>query len=593
MAGSSSLSWRWLALAALLYAGLFVYYSWPLLPSIGSALTGYPDGDVNQYVWNVWNFRRQVLAGHNPMATPLLFYPAGTSLWMHTYTPVLGLLNLVFNRPYPVVNAGLFLSFVLSGVGAARLAGRWVRQPLLCVLVGFAFAYTPSKMAHWPGHYNLLLTATVPFYVGAYLAAFEFEPGRWWPRVRSRRALAWAAGLLLLTLLSDYYVTAGLLYFSAGYAAWWGLRLGQLSWRRWQPWAVLVVVFVLGHFLSRGLGLLGFDDHGGVYWGGDLGMYVVPPLQSRWLGTAAGSAFWQNPRLPVRASPENVAWLGYLLPALLLAALVAWARRAPGRAALPEVLRPLPALVLLFVLLTMPELRWDGHDLFRLPTSLVHFVPFFNNIRCPTRLVLPAALLLPLLAAVGADQWLRTRPAAWGWVLPLGLLAGVFAEYRLQTYPLTRADSTPPAYRLAGRAPGPVLFPIPLGLSDGNRQLGTFNPAQLRYQLDHGKALRGAYLSRVPLTEFGAFAHEPVLRTLLLAQRHPDSLALVPGPTPAELAAFGRRYHQPAFVVEPAYYQQPAHQLLRRWLLPAGYREQLVADYEGTYALLVPTTAGN
>ena len=588
-AGFSALSWRWLLLAALLYAGLYGWYAWPLPLAASSAFVGQPGADANQYLWNAWNFQRQVAAGHDPMRTPLLLYPQGSSLWMHTYTPVLGALNLLLRQPYRAINLGLLLSFVLSGVGAAWLAGRWVRQPLLCVLVGFAFAYTPFKLAHWPEHYHLLLTGAVPFFVGAYLAALRFEEGRW-PRLRNGWALAVAGGLLLLTLFSDYYTTAGLLYFAGGYAAWWRLRLGSISWRRWQPWAVLVGIVVVGHFASRGLALLGFDDHGGLYWGGDLGTYLVPPLHSRWLGTAASRAFWHSPRLPVQASPENVAFLGYLLPLVLLASLVARARRPALLPPLPTVLRPLPALVLLFGLLTMPELRWAGHDILRLPTSLVHFVPFLNNIRCPTRLVLLAALLLPLLAALALDQYLRPRSAAWHWGGALLLLAGVFVEYQVDSYPLIRAASVPLAYRLAARQPGAVLFPIPLGLVDGSHQIGTFNPAQLLYQTQHGKALRGAYLSRVPAATFAAFAHEPVLRTLLLAQRCPDSLALVPGPTPAELAAFGRRYGRPVFVVEPTFYQRPAHLLLRQWLLPAGYHEQAVPDAAGTYALLVPTS---
>ncbi|RZK58941.1 MAG: hypothetical protein EOO59_08070, partial [Hymenobacter sp.] len=170
MAAYSTLSGRWLLAAALLYAGLFAYYTWPLTGQWSTAFTSSPGADANLYLWNAWNFQRQVAAGHDPMRTPLLLYPQGSSLWMHTYTPVLGVLNLALRQPYQAMNWGLLLSFVASGVGGAWLAGRWVRQPLLCILVGFAFAYTPMKLAHWPEHYNLLLTATVPFFVAAYLA---------------------------------------------------------------------------------------------------------------------------------------------------------------------------------------------------------------------------------------------------------------------------------------------------------------------------------------------------------------------------------------------------------------------------------------
>ena len=61
-------------------------------------------------------------AGHSPFYTPLLLYPQGTGLWLHTYTPVLGLLNVLLRQEYRAVNGGLLLSFVLSGVGAAGQA---------------------------------------------------------------------------------------------------------------------------------------------------------------------------------------------------------------------------------------------------------------------------------------------------------------------------------------------------------------------------------------------------------------------------------------------------------------------------------------
>ena len=172
-----------LLLGALGYAALFVFCSWPLAREFRTAFVGEAGGDANQYVWNAYNFQRQVAAGANPFHTTLLLYPEGTGLWLHTYTPVLGLLNVLLRHELLAVNVGLLLSFVLSGVGAARLAGRWLRHPGLCWLVGFVFAFSPYKLAHWPAHYHLLLTATVPFYIWAFLEAFEFVSGRL-PRVR-------------------------------------------------------------------------------------------------------------------------------------------------------------------------------------------------------------------------------------------------------------------------------------------------------------------------------------------------------------------------------------------------------------------------
>ena len=122
----AALAWPWLLLGALVYSALFVAYSWPLSREAGTAFVGYTQGDANQYVWNAYNFQRQVAAGANPFFTRLLLYPEGTWLWMHTYTPVLGLLNVLVRQEILAVNLGLLLSFGLSGVGAARLAGRWI-----------------------------------------------------------------------------------------------------------------------------------------------------------------------------------------------------------------------------------------------------------------------------------------------------------------------------------------------------------------------------------------------------------------------------------------------------------------------------------
>ena len=579
---ANALRVRGLLLAGLAYAALFAWYSWPLAREWSTAFVGTPHRDANQYLWNAWNFQRQVAGGHNPFFTPLLLFPAGTGLWLHTYTPVLGALNVLLRQEFWAVNVGLLLSFVLSGVGAARLAGRWVRQPLLCGLVGYAFAFSPYKLAHWPEHYHLLLTATVPFYVMAYLDGLVFRPGRWWPRVRHTGQVGWAAALLLTTLFSDYYTLAGLVYFSVGYAAWWALRLDAISWRRWQPWAVLGVIFVLGHFVSRGLGQAGLDDNAGFWWSGDLAGYLLPPLGNRWLATAATDALWHSPRFHTPGSVENVMFLGYLLPllALVLAVATARARRAGARLpAAPTEARPFWALALLFALLTLPELRLLGHGGLRLPTSVVHYVPFLNNIRCPTRYVLLLSLLLPLATCIGLDGWLRRGPAGRGWALAMVLSALLFFEFQPVAYPLIRLADVPAAYGVAAAQPGPLVFPIPLGLLDGYYAVGELDAAELFYQTRHGKAMPGAYISRIPAATFAAFAHEPVLARLLLAQRRPDSLALVPPPTPAQVEDFWHHYPAATFVISPKFCNQPVHQVVRS-LLPVGaYQEQLVQGY--------------
>ena len=573
------LGWRWLLLAAVGSGALFVFYSWPLAREFRTAFVGEAQGEANQYVWNAYNFQRQVAAGANPFRTSLLLYPAGTGLWLHTYTPVLGLLNVWLHQEILAVNVGLLLSFVLTGVGTARLASRWLRHPGLCLVVGYAFAFSPYKLAHWPAHYHLLLSATVPFYLLAFFEAFAFTPGRLFPRVRRWPAVAGAALLLLITLFSDYYTLAGLVYFSVGYAAWHWLRLGSVAWRRPRPWLVLLAVAVGGHLASRLLDLAGVPDNAGFWWGGDLAGYLVPPLGNRWLASATTDALWRGAAFNSPGSVENVLFLGYTLPLLALVLLLVKGRgpARPDQAA-PVEARPLWALALLFFLLTLPTIKLLGHSILRSPTGLVHFVPFLNNIRCPTRHVLLLTLLLPLATLLGLEQWWQARPAKWRWPLVglLGLLLGI--EFQPRPFPLVRVADVPAAYTAAAALPGAVLYSIPVGLLDGYRQVGFGNPAELFYQTRHHKAVPGGYISRIPATVFTAFAHGDPVQDALLRAQQPDSAQPAP-PTARQVQAFLRTYNPAAFVINPTFRNQPVHTYLRQLLQPYGYREQLVDGY--------------
>lgn len=574
------LAWPWLLTGAVVYAGLFGLYSWPLGQEFHTAFVGQTHGDANQYVWNAYNFQRQVAAGANPFHTSLLLFPEGVGLWLHTYTPVLGLLNVLLRQEILAVNVGLLISFVLSGVGAARLAGRWLQSPLLCLLVGFVFAFSPYKLAHWPEHYHLLLTATVPFYIVAFLNGFAFAEGRL-PRVRRWLSVAGCATLLLITLLSDYYTLAGLVYFSVGYAAWFWLRLGSIDWRRRKPWLVLLAVAVGGHMASRLLDLVGVPDNAGFWWGGDLAGYLVPPLGNRWLASAATDALWHSDHFNMPGTVENVTFLGYALPLLALGlALVRHRIRGeqPASSATPAEARPLWVLALLFFLLTLPIVKIMGHTVVRPVTGLVHYVPFLNNIRCPTRYVLLLTLLLPLATFIRLERWWAEWSAS-GQLGLAGLLAVLLGlEFQVKAFPLVRVADVPAAYLATNALPGPALYPIPMGLLDGYHQVGIADPAELFYQTRHHKALPGGYISRIPAATFASFEHaDPVQHALLRAQA-PDSTQPA-RPATTEVRAFLQRYQPAAFVIHPEFRNAPVHQLLRQLLQPIGYTEEVVGRY--------------
>ena len=570
---------NWLRATLLLgfYGIWFLVLTWPLGAHFAAAFLAEPGSDAGLFAWNVWHFDQAVAAGTNPFFTSWIFYPQGTSLLLHTYTPILGLLGLAVGNPVLAVNLGLLLSATVSGTGAFLLARRWVHSPVLALLAGFVFAYSPYKLQRLSQHVNLELTATVPFYVLAFLQAFEFKQGGWLPRVRSWGAVAACAGLGGLTLLSDYYVLFGLLYFSLAYTAWFGLGLGRIRWRAWRTWAWLVGILALSHVLVRLLRMSGLPEKS-IWWGGDLVSFLMPPPTSRWVYWEWAARLLHNPNVfNSPGSIENTIFIGYALPllALGLGGLRWWHRRPPSARFADPGGRPLAWVLVVFLLFTIPSGRVLGHERLNLPTAALHFIPFLNNLRCPTRWIMMVGLLLPIVSfsALEAAWAGRLKPAIQTG-LSLLLFAVVLVEFWPRPFPLQSISTVPRAYQQVAQLPGSSLITIPLGIVDGSRQVGEFKADQLFYQTLHHKKLPTGYISRVSPEQFASLDAEPVLHALLLAQTRPDST--VADPTPGQMRDFLRRYQPAAFIVEPAYREQPAHQRLRQLLLPLGYREQPV-----------------
>ncbi|ALD22048.1 hypothetical protein [Hymenobacter sp. DG25A] len=123
--------WLRLALVTGFYALLFVLFTWPLATQLTTAFPTRPGsgGDSLLYIWNFWNFREAVASGNNPFYTNWLLYPGGTSLWMHAYMPVLGMLNVWLQNEMLIINLGLLVSHTLikqlRNLGVPDYGGPW------------------------------------------------------------------------------------------------------------------------------------------------------------------------------------------------------------------------------------------------------------------------------------------------------------------------------------------------------------------------------------------------------------------------------------------------------------------------------------
>ena len=565
------------------YCAVFLAWTWPLATRLATAFPAVPDHDGYMQIWSVWHFREMLLSGHNPFYSDWLLYPEGASLLMTTYTPIIGLFNTLVGNEMLALNLMLLGQYTLSGVGAWLLVRRWVRQPLLQWLAGFVFAFSPYKMLRLPEHYDLVLTATVPFFVLAFLQAFEFRAGRLWPLVRSWGAVAACLGLGLLTLFSDYYITFALLYFSLGYALWFWLRLGEINWRRRHPWLLLAGILLVSHIALRLLRLAGVPDNGGFWWGGDVVSYFMPPPNSRWLDVAWAQRLFTNARVyTMPGSIENIMFLGFALPLLGLAVCCWPGRPVSARQQDPQG-RPLAWVLLFSVLLTLPALRIFGKSLLNLPTGFLHLIPFFNNIRCPTRWVLLVSLLLPLVVFAALEaRWAHWRPRG-QWLLSAALLVAVSVEYWPIAPPMASSSALPPAFRAVAALPGKSLLTVPVGLVDGKKQVGKVELVNFLYQPHYRKKLLSAYLSRVPDARFEAFERgDSVLRMLLRLQQAPADTAIRP-PSAAAARAFRQHFQPAAVLISPDWRGGAAHRYIR-----AAFPDFMEEHFADGYVLLRP-----
>src|SRR5688572_2057966 len=571
--GSRYFNWLEIFGLALFYTAVFLIYTFPLVSHFSDGFPGFDTGnsDANQYIWNIYNFKRAVLAGSNPWFTDLLLYPKGSSLLFHTYTPVLGVFGLLFSNNIVAVNSGLLLSFVLSGIGAFWLSFRLVPNKFLALITGLVFAFSPYKTAHLLEHYHLMLTATIPFFVLSFLKAFTFISGKFWPAVKSVKAVIVCFLLGFITLLSDYYALFFLLYFCGAYAIFYWLELGNINWRKPKPWLILGAVFLIAPQLVRLLKKWGVSDKGGLWWGGDLAGYLLPPDNLRWFSTEtsqklyATESIFNNP-----GSVENVVFLGWTLLVLTVFAIF------KSRKFKPEpFIKPFIFLAFLFWLITMPELSVFGKIWFRTPTALLHFIPFFNNIRCPTRAVVMLTLFLPIVCFYFLHNWLLLKNSWLQKVIPVLLLFVIFLEFQPKATPLITKANMPKAYAEIAKAKGEVAFILPLGIRDGFQEKGHVVLNDLFYQTQHGKKMPGAYISRIDQKDFDSFDADPVMK--VLTQLSTDSTFLPPYPNVLEEQQFFNRYKPDVFLLTPRVKNPHANAYLEN-LLSGRFQKKEIED---------------
>lgn len=500
-------------LLALGYAACFAVLTYPLVLDLRHTFVASPQSGASDafiFPWNIHTFRESLRAGTPLFHTDRVLYPIGASLVFHTYTPLAGLVGLLFGNCVLALNVVVFLEFVLSGMGAYLLCRRYCGSRWLSAMAGIAFSFCPLKINCLMGHYNTTMTATIPWFAWSLVTAFPPGESGKAPVLRSRGRAFLAVTLLLLTLLADFYYTLYMALFAAAYFAYFPIHRRGLIARalRHPVWtlALFVGVPTIGVFIIRRV--MDVGHYGALTLGTDLLSLVLPTPNNRLLGPllAPGGS----------AVGGHVGYL-VLLPALGYLALREYRKAGPE-------LRALLFALCALVVFSMPVVRFAHKPLFALPPALLHFIPPLDLVRSPGKAFFLAMLLIPIPAALLIERRVlpRLAPRLRG-VVAGALCVGLLLEYLLIPLPVYSTRGIPEVHHRLAALPEGTLLELPFGVASGFTQYGRDETRQMLFQTVHHKPLVAGLISRLPQETLTWFREQPLIGDLLVMQDNPDA----------------------------------------------------------------------
>jgi hypothetical protein len=542
-----------------LYTALTLVLTWPLVANFTTHVPGVAQWafDESTFLWNIWYFKHSLVDQlTSPLHTELIWYPLGIDLILYTYNFFHALLAqpamLAINLPFGS-NFALVVSTILSGYGVFLLvryllgrgwSGLSRLTPGAAMLAAFGagllYAFGSNRAIYATlGHYDMVTTQWIPFYILALLRALD--PGLS-PRRRRQSAL-WAGLFMALNGLAEMITALFLAIFTLI------VLVVVLITRRTQPtgaprpsilsmatvlllaaaaafiiWSP-VLVPILIQFLTNDFSLKGWGE--AIPLSVDLlGFFTPTVLHPLWGGDLAAELRRVQERaqeLGVTGMRDiNTVFLGWTALALALLALIRFRRR----------LKLWGWTALIFGLFCLgPFLQINGRyrfDLdgveatFPLPYVLLHYLPIIKANRAPNRNSVLLMLSLAVLVGYALAWLLQTRrgqetmslirrPQTWG----AGLLCGLLLFEHL-ALPLPLSDARIPAvYQTIAADPAPIsIMQVPLGWRNSFRVFGPEQTLLQYYQTAHSKPMLGGNISRAPDFKMGYFERIPFFKVM-------------------------------------------------------------------------------
>jgi len=407
--------------------------TWPLV-NYATGGEGSYRSDQWLVVWTLaWN--NHALLTSDSLFQSNLFFPAADSLRFNEHLFGLSLLTLPLRilgaSPVLAHNLIWWLAFPMNALAAFALAKRFTPNTLAAFVGGLVFAFSFYVMLHAGGHLHLIWLWPIP------LSLLLLE---WWFDAPSMRRIAFWTAVVLLAVLTSWYLAA-IILLANGLM---GLVLlatnlperqprtstqkPHLLWRRRAVGlaaAAVTMVLCVWPFAQYYVGLEGGAAEI-VSNSADMASYVVPPENTvigRWWKTAIDN----RPRSIFGERTLFLGWISLALSGIGLGSLISGHERTRR-----AWLFPLLTVVGLSVGFG-PSLPWVGHTAFA-PFTWIAALPGLEGLRAPARFAVLGILGLSGMTALGTAA-LAQRIGKHGQIIVVLLVPLMLTEWFIVDFP--------------------------------------------------------------------------------------------------------------------------------------------------------------
>jgi hypothetical protein len=387
-----------------LFAAVTVVLFWQCIPHLHAALLGPPEDNMQDF-WNTWY--AAVSANSNFFVTNLIRFPEGTPLYYHSfaYPKVFAIAFLwkVFGGADAVSlvlmqNLGLLISFPLAGTGAFYLVRHFTGSNAGALLGGFVFAFNPSHIQHAMHHAGVSSIEFIPFFILFYLLAIERK---------NLLCILGAIAFYVLSALSCWYYLFYLTYFMAFHVIYLAVRDRALpsGWQLFASVAILAGAFamlapILLPMVSTALGGAPLHIEGSDNYVADLFAYFAFPSYHA-VGPLADGIY---------ARLTGNEWEATVYLGLVNIAVLAWLCFAAPEKNKQLVLYVLCGMAVFCTLAAGDSLHVLGTRTVPMPNTVLSQVPFFSNVRTPSRVIVLVYIFLAIGVGHALGLAMKHRP---------------------------------------------------------------------------------------------------------------------------------------------------------------------------------------